>query len=100
MLEGPAAPPPVRPKFLKGRAAKIWDEMVARHPGFTEFQVEVLKSYCQLAAAIEDQRDLPTARITEYRRQAELLLAPRGKVEDAEPDAAEAFFGEKGKRPG
>jgi hypothetical protein len=94
-LEGQAIPAPPRPKHLKGRAAKVWDEMVARHPEFTEFQFTVLESYCQLKAEHETgAKTMPTARIVELRRQAELLLAPRGlpSGEGKKRDKAEDYF--------
>lgn len=92
ILDGPLVAP-VRPKFIKGRAAKIWDAMIARHPEWTEFQGAILETYCQLKAEYETDPDaMATARIVELRRQAELLLAPRGKVENAKADPTEGYF--------
>lgn len=94
MLEGLAIAPD-KPKFLKGRAAKIWAEMVEKHPAWTEFQIVVLETYCVLKAEHEnDANSMPTARIVELRRQAELLLAPRGKAADEveKKDPAARFF--------
>lgn len=94
-VEGRAIPAPPRPKHLKGRAAKVWDEMISRHPEFTEFQFTVLESYCQLKAEHEaGAKAMPTARIVELRRQAELLLAPRGlpSGEGKTRDKTEDYF--------
>jgi phage terminase small subunit len=96
-VEGDAVPLPPRPKYLKGRAAKIWDEMAERMPELTEFQIAVLESFCSLKSEYERSPDaMPTSRIVEMRRQAELLLAPRGlpaEKANAKPkDPAEKYF--------
>jgi hypothetical protein len=101
MIEGELIPAPPRPKFLKGRAAKIWDAMVAEHPELTRFQFGVLETYCPLKAEHEDDPgDMPTARIVELRRQTELLLAPRGKADNGKEKAnpAARFFPDAAKK--
>ena len=94
MIEGAPVAPVARPKFLKGRAAAIWDEMIAKQPKWTEFQLAILDSFCVLKAEHErNGKSMPTARIVEMRRQAELLLAPRGQADDDKPkDPAESYF--------
>lgn len=86
-------PPKGRPKHLKGRAAKIWDEKLAEHPEWTEQQLEILETWCQLKAEVEKGVDqMPTPRIVEFRRQTEFLLAPRGKIDDAKKQDPSARY--------
>jgi hypothetical protein len=62
-------------KPLKGSARKIWHEMLATRPVWTEFQLEILASYANLRADYEaDPASTPKARIAEMNRQAQLLL--------------------------
>jgi hypothetical protein len=75
--------PAVRPKFLKAGARKVWYEMLAEHPAWTEFQLDILASYANLRADYEaDPSGTPDDRIVEMWRQAALLLAPRDDIED------------------
>ena len=44
---------PIKPKFLKGRAAKIWDEYVERAFWLTDVESHILAVWCGLTAAVE-----------------------------------------------
>ena len=82
-LERAAIVPSVKRKSLKDPARKIRYEMPAKQPAWTEFQLEILASYANLRADYEaDPSAMPNSRIVKMKRQAKLLLAPRGEVGD------------------
>ena len=67
-------------KLLRGRARQIWCEMLAKHPTWTESQLDILASYADLRADYEaNPSGTPKSRIAEMRRQAQLLLAGRAR---------------------
>jgi hypothetical protein len=70
-------------KPLKEPARKIWSEIVAKRPSWTEFELEILASYANLRADYDaNPSTMPSSRIVEMRRQARFLLATHSKVKD------------------
>lgn len=94
---------PVRPKFLKGRAAKVWSEYVGVAFWLTDAESHILAVWCSLTAEIETSVALmPAARISQWRTlAAELGLTPSarariggkdGKKKSSKEDPAAEFF--------
>ncbi len=73
---------PIRPKFVKGRAAKIWDEYVERAFWLTEAESHILAAWCLMTVELEKDIDRMTAaRIGQWRTlAAELGLTPSARA--------------------
>ena len=94
---------PIKPKFLKGRAAKVWAEYVDIAFWLTEAESHILAVWCSLTAEIESSVALmPAARISQWRTlAAELGLTPsararlgqEGGKKDGKKGPAAEFFG-------
>ena len=89
---------PIKPAFVRGRAAKIWAEYVERAFWLTEAESHILAAWCSLTAELEKDIDRMTAsRISQWRTlAAELGLTPSSRVRlgqggDKKNPAAEFF---------
>ncbi len=90
---------PVRPKWVKGRAKKVWDEVVGQLFWLTEPDSHKLAVWCGLYAEIAAGLEhVNSARITQWRvLGSELGLDPSARarltVKDDDGDPADKFFG-------
>ena len=84
---GPVVRPP---RFLKGRAAKIWRETIAIHAEWSPYRLDLLMLYSYLKAEmVQAPADCPmnTTRMVELRRLSEMIFAPREvNAQRMEPD--------------
>jgi hypothetical protein len=75
---------PVRPKFVKGRASKLWDEYAAIATWLTDADSHALALWCGLGAEMEkDLKNMTASRISQWRALgAELgfLCASRSRI--------------------
>ena len=78
----PSTPPPAeagdgiieRPKFLKGKAAKVWDFYVPRMPWLKSVDAHCMAAWCVLVAEFEkDAGKMTASRITQMRTFGSLL---------------------------
>ena len=103
-LEPRPAPGVVKPRFLKGRAAKIWAQHapeLERLGVLTSVDGQMFATWCVLAAEFErDPRIMTASRISQMRALASsfgLDASSRArmnvKASDVDQDPAERFFG-------
>ncbi len=73
---------PVKPKFVKGKASKIWDEYVAIGYWLTSADSLVLAAWCGLAAEMEaNLKDMTASRISQWRALgSELGFGPSSRT--------------------
>lgn len=92
---------PVKPKYLKGKASRIWDEHVQIGHWLTAADSLALAAWCSLGAEMERKfADMPASRISQWRTLgAELgfLCASRSRINvnsasKAKEDPAEKYF--------
>jgi hypothetical protein len=106
----PPAGTPVKPRFLKGKAAKIWDEYAALCAGMGTLargDEPEFSTWCCLQAEFESDPDRFTAsRIAQKRALAERFCiagaGSRAKVsvkDDRDEDPAEKYFRPPATRP-
>lgn len=91
---------PVRPKWLKGRAAKIWDEYIVIGHWLTAAETPKFAVWCELTAETEGGvKHMENPRIAQWRALgSELGFDPAsrtrlgGKSKETKKDPAEKYF--------
>jgi len=72
---------PVKPKWLKRRAARIWDEYAPRMVWLGEIDSAMLAAWCSLFAEFEADQAMSAPRISQMRGlAAELGLTPSART--------------------
>jgi phage terminase small subunit len=72
---------PIKPKWLKRRAARIWDEYAPRLPWLGEIDSAMLAAWCSLYSELEADPTLAAPRISQMRGLvAELGLTPSART--------------------
>lgn len=71
-----------KPKYLKGRAGRIWDRIAPKLEWLTEIDSDMVALWCGLQAEHEDNlRDMPSARVAQMRTlAAELGMTASGRA--------------------
>lgn len=90
-----------KPKYLKGRAARVWDRIAPKLEWLTEVDSDTLALWCGLQAEYESNlADMPSSRISQIRVLAAELgmtasgrarIGASGKPKKVDPTAK--FFG-------
>lgn len=91
-LDGPLQEVPQPPEWLNRRAQDVWKRKAAEAPAWSQYQIQLFPAYCLLTAQMETTgSSMSATRMTEHRRLAEILYAPRG-LPEAPADDADGYF--------